>query len=98
MNPASAFGAERKCWHGSLPAAIGVNVKTYARREPFSEVAKRDGTCGLCGRLAELAYRDFVTCALSSAASLDSRTRTGRLGVQATQYSIIAHVPASLKA
>jgi hypothetical protein len=23
----SAFGAERKCWHGSLPAAIGGNAE-----------------------------------------------------------------------
>jgi hypothetical protein len=28
----SAYGAERKCRHGSLPAAIGAFRKTYAKR------------------------------------------------------------------
>src|SRR5262249_43151782 len=49
-------------------------------------------------RLAELVCRDFVACALSSAASLGGRTPTGRLGLQATHCCSIALVPASLKA
>ena len=29
------YGAQRKCWQGAVPAAIGGTSETCARREPF---------------------------------------------------------------